>query len=193
MPALSTFDPVSYALGKKLKHYNAMTAVACGVPAAVALAAWMPRPLPIALGFVVGFLYANFFEYVYHRWILHWPKTDAFERHGLHHSSVGRPNEPEHLPLGGSPKLVAMLFLFNGTPVLIADFVLRVGFAAGAMLAFTAYTILSEDVHWRIHMNEWVPWFMHGARAHHLLHHDRPHGNYSVFLPIFDKLFGTWS
>ncbi len=188
-----TFDPTSYALGRRLKRWNALTAVACGVPPAIALAWWMPRPIPIAIGFVLGMLYANFFEYAYHRWVLHWPDTEAFERHGLHHSSVGRPNEPEHLPLGGSPKLVALLFLTNGGPVVIADALLRVGFASGALLGFVAYTVLSEDIHWRFHMGEWIPWFLRGARDHHLLHHDRPRGNYAVFFPLFDKLFGTWS
>ena len=170
-----------------------MTAVACGgVPAA--LLAWLhPRPGAIVIGLAAGLLWANFFEYAYHRWVLHWPDTDAFERHGLHHSSVGRPNEPEHLPLGGSPKLVAMLFLVNGGPVILADAWLRMGFAPGVLLGFVIYTILSEDIHWRFHMQEWVPWFLEPARAHHLLHHDRPHGNYAVFFPLFDKLFGTRS
>ncbi len=193
MSALTTFDPTSYDLGRKLKRYNAATAIACGLVPTVLMAWWIPHPVPIAVGFAAGLLWSNFFEYAYHRWVLHWPETDAFERHGLHHSSVGRSNEPEHLPLGGSPRLVAMLFLINGTPVLLADAWLRVGFASGIFLGFAVYMIISEDIHWRFHMGEWVPWFMRAAREHHLLHHDRPHGNFSVFLPLFDRLFGTWS
>ncbi len=187
------FDPGSYRLGRTLKKWNALTAVACGGLTALALAfvTWHPRAALI--GFLAGMLWSNFFEYAYHRWILHWPETEAFERHGLHHSSVGRPNEPEHLPLGGSPKLVAMLFLVNGTPVVAADLLLRIGFASGVLLGFAVYMILSEDIHWRFHMHEWLPWFLTPARHHHLLHHDRPHGNFSVFFPLFDKLFGTWS
>src|SRR5689334_2430755 len=132
----ATYDPASYALGQRLKFWNAVTALACGVPVAIALALWMPRPKMIAVGFAIGLLWANFFEYAYHRWILHWPETAAFERHGLHHSSVGRPNEPEHLPLGGSPKLVAMLFLTNGGVVAIGDALLRIGLAAGVLMGF---------------------------------------------------------
>ncbi len=187
------FDPHSYAVGRTLKRWNALTAILCGGIPALACAYLLPHPAAIVIGFVLGVLWANFFEYGYHRWILHWPESGAFERHGLHHSSVGRPNEPEHLPLGGSPKLVALLFLVNGTPVVLADAWLHIGFSGGMLAGFVVYTILSEDIHWRFHMNERVPWFLEPARVHHLLHHDRPHGNYSVFLPIFDKLFGTWS
>jgi sterol desaturase/sphingolipid hydroxylase (fatty acid hydroxylase superfamily) len=189
----ATYDPTSYALGQKLKFWNAVTAVGCGMPAAIILALWMPRPKVIAAGLAIGLLWANFFEYAYHRWILHWPETAAFERHGLHHSSVGRPNEPEHLPLGGSPKLVAMLFLVNGGIVVVADALLRIGLAAGVLVGFVVYMILSEDIHWRFHMGGWIPGFLRGARAHHLLHHDRPHGNYAVFFPLFDRIFGTYS
>jgi len=192
-PLDSPFDPRSYAFGRTLKKWNALTALLCGGVPAVVLAHYVWNPAAMAVGVVVGLLWSNFFEYAYHRWILHWPETDAFERHALHHSSVGRPNEPEHLPLGGSPKLVAMLFLINGAPVFLFDLWLRVGFASGIFIGFAIYTILSEDIHWRFHMNEWVPWFLEPARSHHLLHHDRPRGNYSVFLPLFDKLFGTWS
>ena len=188
----ATYDPASYALGKQLKFWNAATAIACGLLPAVALAWWMPRPRPIVIGFVIGLLWANFFEYAYHRWILHWPETSAFERHGLHHSSVGRPNEPEHLPLGGSPKLVATLFVTNGGVVVLADALLRIGIAAGVLVGFVVYMILSEDIHWRFHMGGWIPWFLRGAREHHLLHHDHPHGNYAVFFPLFDKLLGTY-
>ncbi len=186
-------DPGSYALGRTLKRSNALTAIACGGITAAILAHSQLRPAALVAGFAAGLLWSNFFEYAYHRWILHWPDTAAFERHALHHSSVGRPNEPEHLPLGGTPKLVAMLFLVNGTPVVLADLLLRIGFAPGVLLGFTTYMILSEDIHWRFHMQEWLPRFLEPARAHHLLHHDRPHGNYSVFFPLFDKLFGTWS
>ncbi len=193
MSGPSTFAPESYALGRRLKRWNALTAIACGAPAALALAYFEFRPAAAAVGLVFGLLWANFFEYAYHRWILHWPETEAFERHGLHHSSVGRPDEPEHLPLGGSPKLVAYLFLSNGGIVIAADLVLRVGFAPGVLLGFVVYMILSEDIHWRFHMNEWLPGFLLPARQHHLLHHDRPHGNYAVFFPLFDKLFRTWS
>ncbi len=190
MPA--PFDPTSYALGLRLKHWNTVTAVACGGLPAIAMALWLPRPSMIAVGFALGLLWANFFEYAYHRWILHWPETAAFERHGLHHSSVGRPNEPEHLPLGGSPKLVALLFLINGGPVVVADALLRIGISSGVLLGFVAYMIVSEDIHWRFHLGEWIPGFLRGAREHHLLHHDRPHGNFAVFFPLFDKLLGTY-
>ena len=188
-----SFDPGSYSLGRTLKRWNALTAIACGGLPALALAYFVWNPRAAAIGFVAGLLWSNFFEYAYHRCVLHWPQTEAFERHGLHHSSVGRPNEPEHLPLGGSPKLVGMLFLINGTPVVIADLLLGIGFASGVLLGFAVYMILSEYIHWRFHMHEWLPWFLVPARDHHLLHHDRPHGNYAVFLPLFDKLFGTWS
>lgn len=59
------------------------------------------------IGFIVGLLWANAFEYVYHRFLLHLPKTFLAQRHLEHHASVGKPTEAEHVNFGSSPLWVA--------------------------------------------------------------------------------------
>jgi hypothetical protein len=53
------------------------------------------------------------------------------------------------------------------------------------------YVILTEEIHWRIHMNAWLPPGFQLARAYHMSHHDIPNSRYNVFLPLFDFLFGN--
>lgn len=186
-------DAASVARGRSLKRWNALTALFCGgIPATLFFlfghrAAWWVWPV----GFVLGVVWGNAFEYAYHRWLLHLPRSSFGMRHLLHHSSVGRPNEPEHVTLGGSPFWIVVLFVVNGVPAALIELAAHTGAAPGLFLGFIAYMITTEAVHWRIHMNEALPWFMDGARAFHLAHHDYPDRNYSVFLPIFDVLLGT--
>jgi len=53
------------------------------------------------------------------------------------------------------------------------------------------YFIITEEVHWRIHLGGWLPPGLSAARAYHLRHHDTPDARFNVFLPIFDLLFGN--
>src|SRR5205814_587800 len=61
----------------------------------------------------------------------------------------------------------------------------------GIILAFALYYVAFEEIHWRMHLGEWLPHFLEPARAFHLSHHDRPDGRFNVFLPLFDWLLGT--
>jgi hypothetical protein len=51
--------------------------------------------------------------------------------------------------------------------------------------------ITAEEIHWRIHLNGWLPRGLRFARAYHMSHHDIPNTRYNVFLPLFDLLFGN--
>jgi len=53
------------------------------------------------------------------------------------------------------------------------------------------YLIFTEEIHWQIHMNGWLPPGLRFARAYHLSHHDIPNRRYNVFLPLFDWLLGS--
>ncbi len=187
------FDATSLARGQSLKFWNAVTACLCGGIPAVLYArfghhgAWWLWPV----GLVAGFLWGNAFEYAYHRWLLHLPRSSFGMRHLLHHSTVGEPNEPEHVTLGGSPFWIVVLFLVNGIPATLIESFAHTGAAAGLFLGFVAYVIVVEDVHWRIHVGAWMPRFLEPARRFHLVHHDYADQNFSVFLPIFDKLLRT--
>ena len=181
---------VTLAQGRAIKRTGALTAVLCGgVPAAVltflawgGAARWM-------IGFAVGLCWANLFEYLYHRCLLHLPGKFFASKHLMHHESVGTPEEPLSINFGGSPLWVAMLFAVNGIPLVVADLLLGWGVAGGALAAFTIYFLALEEIHWRIHVGEWLPRVLNRVREYHIAHHDFPDARYNVFLPLSDWLF----
>ncbi len=94
--------------GRRLKRQNAITAILCGaVPGLFAGAFIHVAPRGWLLGILVGLLWSNAFEYFYHRYLLHWPKSSFGQGHLLHHLTTGRPEEPEHVTFGSSPVWVA--------------------------------------------------------------------------------------
>ena len=195
MPAAATgFRAISIARGRAIKRNNFLTAMACGVlPAIVLYAAFPARPLNLLVSFVVGFFWANYFEYAYHRYLLHLPGTTLARKHLEHHMTVGAPNEAEHVNLGSAPVWVAILFAINGVPVILADLLLGFHSGPGALVAFTAYFVLTEEIHWRIHLGEWLPPGFEGTRRFHLFHHTRPNAKFNIYLPVWDLVFRTAS
>jgi sterol desaturase/sphingolipid hydroxylase (fatty acid hydroxylase superfamily) len=191
-PTECNFDPASVARGRAIKKWNAVTAALAGGVPAVVLALWNPpSPMTWALSFAGGLLWANAFEYAYHRWLLHWPSSYFGRGHLLHHASVGQSDEPDHVGLGGSPLAVLALFVANGTPLALLALVLHAAFAPGMMIAFAAYFMVVEEVHWRFHLGGWLPGVIARQRAIHLAHHDIPDANYAIFCRIFDRLLHT--
>jgi hypothetical protein len=181
------------AAATKQKRTNVLTAILCGTVPAAVLGTMFPTPLwHWLIGFVVGLVWANAFEYFYNRCLLHLPGNFVSRLHELHHASIGTPLEVGHLNLGGTPPLVLAAFVLNGLVVtLLVDVFLKLRISPGIFLAFTVYVIVIEEVHWRIHIGGWLPSWLRFGRDHHLIHHDRPVGRYNVFLPLFDWLLGT--
>src|SRR5438067_10502525 len=178
---------------KMRKLQNALTAMLCGaIPATVLGTLFHTSLIHWLAGFVVGLVWANAFEYFYHRYLLHLPHNYLGKLHQLHHASIGTPQELEHLNLGGTPPLVLAAFVLNGMGItFLAEVLLKLRIIPGIFIAFTVYVIAIEEVHWRIHVGGWLPSWLHFGREHHLIHHDRPDGRYNVFLPLFDWLLGT--
>jgi sterol desaturase/sphingolipid hydroxylase (fatty acid hydroxylase superfamily) len=135
--------------------------------------------------------WASLFEYVYHRFLLHLPRTFFGRRHFEHRASVGTPTEAEHVNLGSSQIWVVALFTINGVPVVIADLLFGLGMAPGIFLAFAFYFITVEEVHWRIHLGKWLPPSLGASRKYHLAHHARPDARFNIFLSLWDTLLGT--
>lgn len=184
--------PASLNRSRKIKRLNAMTALLAGGAWGIALWAFYPARLEsLILGFFAGLVWANAFEYVYHRWILHMSGSLFARRHLIHHRATGTPEESEHLTFGESPLWIVLLFLVNGLPVMAFDRILGLGFAPGMLFAFSIYFVAVEEIHWRIHLGERLPGFLEPARQFHLNHHDRPDARYNVFFPLFDWLLGT--
>ena len=182
----------SLTRARNLKRNNALTALLCGALPALLLSLYLPpAPHQWLLGLAIGLVWANAFEYFYHRFLLHRTRGTLGKGHILHHISSGKENEVEHLTFGESPLYVALLFGSNGGPVALADLLFGFALAPGILLGFTAYFIAVEEIHWRIHQGGWLPPVLRAARPYHMDHHDIPEGRYNVFFPLFDLLLGT--
>ena len=143
------------------------------------------------LGLVVGLLWGNAFEYAYHRWMLHRVQSSFGKGHLQHHSTVGAPDEGEHITLGRTPWHIAVLFLSNGLGVIAVDLFLQLRLTPGIFLGWTIYLIVAEEIHWRVHVGQPLPPGLGFARAYHMSHHEIPTARYNIFLPLFDFLLGN--
>lgn len=188
------------ARARSIKRVNALTALLTGSIVAIValeLVRFNSRefdPLRLAAGFLAGVLYANAFEYVLHRFFLHWGEGFLVQRHGLHHDTAGAPEEPRYVNFATSPWVVVLVFALNALPVLALELFLRPGLAVGIFAGFTLYFVAYEEIHWRFHLGGWLPGWLQRARHHHMLHHGGFEGRYNVFLPVFDWIFQrrTW-
>ena len=177
-----------------VKRNNAITAIAAGGALAV-IAAKLCRAggwwlgLSLSAGVLTGVLYANGFEYVLHRSLLHWGTGFLVRQHALHHNSAGTPDEARYVNFATSPWVVVLVFVLNAPAALLAGYLLGAGIGAGMLIGFTVYYVLYEEVHWRIHFGGWLPRWLRFARRHHMLHHAGFDGRYNVFLPFFDWIF----
>src|SRR4029077_19193659 len=183
------------ARAHRVKRRNAITALLSGSILAAVVLEWVHfdsrefDPLRLVLGFLAGVLYANAFEYVLHRFFLHWGEGFLVQRHGLHHDTAGAVEEPRYVNFATSPWVVVLVFVLNAVPVLLLELFLHDGLAAGIFAGFTLYFIAYEEIHWRFHIGGWLPGWLRATRNHHMLHHGGFEGRYNVFLPIFDWIF----
>ena len=190
MPTSSELRAVALRLGRAKKRNNAIVALLSGLLPASAL--WFIFPFRWErwlAGLAIGLVWGNAFEYVYHRWLLHRPHSRLAQGHLEHHMHVGTDEEAEHVSLGKSPPHIALLFATNGALVIAIDILIYLGISPGIFLGWTLYLIAAEEIHWRIHMNEWLPLGLGFARTYHMSHHDLPNARFNVFLPLFDWLF----
>jgi hypothetical protein len=175
-----------------VKRRNAWTSLFTGGMMAVWAArvyGFGPYGAGALYGLLAGLLYANLFEYVLHRYVLHWGDGFLVGQHALHHNSAGTPEEPRYVNFASSPWVVVLLFAANAVPVFAIEQFFHLGLAPGMLAGFTAYYILYEEIHWRMHLGGWLPGWMRSARHHHMLHHGGFEGRYNVFLPLCDWIF----
>lgn len=181
--------------GREKKRRNAIGALLCGgVPAL--LVSFYSASAHIwrlwLVGLMFGLIWVNGFEYVYHRWLLHRPRSPLGTGHLEHHVQIGTPEEAEHVALISSPLNIVLLFIINGVPaLLIASLMGLWGILCGVCIGWGLYLILTEEIPWRIHMQGRLPPGLRFARAYRLSHHDVPNSRYNIFLPLFDFTFGS--
>ncbi len=160
----------------------------------------------MAIGFVVATVYASFFEWTLHRFVMHrplWRFRYPFESHALVHHRVFRADETYHLIDAKDAKTIPMAW-WNG-PVLVAVgispfvlaafFVVSWGFPCGALLACASYYAAYEYMHWCMHLPKKRQVERSGIffrlNGHHLLHHRYMKRNFNVVLPLADLFLGT--
>ena len=101
------------------------------------------------------------------------------------------PKSRNTFPWASRRRTQRSLFAFNGTIAILIDLLLGLRITSGIFIGWTMYLVMTEEIHWRIHMDGWLPPGLRFARAYHMQHHDLPNGRYNVFLPLFDFLFGN--
>src|SRR5437588_11441535 len=94
------------AVARMRKIKNALTAILCGaVPAAVLGKLFPTSPVHWLFGFVVVLVWANVFEYCYHRYLLHFPSNYLGLVHQFHHAWIVTHLDREHQTLRAPPTL----------------------------------------------------------------------------------------
>jgi dihydroceramide fatty acyl 2-hydroxylase len=179
------------ARGQRVKRNNAINAILTGAALTFLSLRGHTDSLSftgLTLGLLTGVFYANAFEYVLHRYLLHWSSGFLAPRHALHHDSAGTPEEARYVNFSTSPWVVVLVFLLNAPAVLAVRAVSNAAVAAGMFAGFTAYYIAYEEIHWRIHFGG-LPRWLQFSRRHHMLHHGEFKGRYNVFLPLLDWIF----
>lgn len=183
---------IAMAHGRAKKRNNAIVALLSGAVPGIILSFYFPPSWQRwLLGITIGLIWGNGFEYAYHRWLLHWPQSSFGKGHLEHHMNVGTSEEAEHVNLGRSPLHIIPLFLSNGLLVIALDRYFDLRITPGILVGWTIYLIAAEEIHWRIHMQGWLPPALRFARAYHMSHHDIPTARYNVFLPLFDFILGS--
>lgn len=159
-----------------------------------------------ASSFVVATVFASFFEWTLHRFVMHrrvkffmYP----FERHTLIHHHIFKADETYHLirdedkytiPMAwwNGPAIIAVgMIPFIVTAVLLKSW----GFVCGSALACAGYYGAYEYMHWCMHLPRSRSLERSGIffrlNGHHLLHHRYMGKNFNVVLPLADLCLGT--
>jgi hypothetical protein len=157
-------------------------------------------------GFVISTVFASFYEWTLHRFVMHRPVGKfryPYEAHALVHHRVFRADETYHLIHDKDAETIPMAW-WNG-PVLVllgalpfaavSAWIGHWALVCGAELACAAYYGAYEYMHWCMHLprkrNVERSGIFFRLNGHHLLHHRYMNKNFNVVLPLADLLLGT--
>jgi hypothetical protein len=149
----------------------------------------------------VALMYANFFEYALHRWLMHRLHGFVKREHMLHHD-IFRGDHRYHVSRSEDRDFI--LFEWWQGPVIVASHfpaLWTIGVFTGwpvvwpGSIALAAYFAAYEYLHWCMHNPrnravERTALFRYLDRNHQL-HHGKPRINFNVVFPLGDLLFGT--
>ena len=144
---------------------------------------------PVIIGiFLLGILAWTFFEYVMHRYVLHFVNESKivqrfhYVTHGVHHEF---PRDAQKLfmpPIAAAFIITFYFFLFKLT---IGDYVYV--FLPGFMMGYLLYTFM----HYSMHRFK-PPKMLKSWWTHHALHHYKyPNKAFGVSSPLWDYVFRT--
>lgn len=160
----------------------------------------------MAVGAITCVVFASFFEWTLHRYIMHRPLgrfTYPFKAHAIVHHQTFRADHSYHLIEDKDKETIPMAW-WNG-PVLVllgvapfagvAALTGLWGLALGALVACAAYYGTYEYLHWCMHLPRKRSLERSGLffrlNGHHLLHHRYMHKNFNVVFPLADLCLGT--
>jgi hypothetical protein len=158
------------------------------------------------IGFLVAVVFASFFEWTLHRYVMHKPVGPfdyAFKAHAVVHHQIFKADHTYHLVEEKDKHTIPMAW-WNG-PVLIAccqvPFLIwsfmsgHWAIVLGSTISCCAYYGAYEYMHWCMHLprkrNIERSGIYFRLNGHHLLHHRYMHKNFNVVLPLADLLLGT--
>lgn len=193
MPSDREIRAETKAQGLRIKRNNLLAAVLSGSALVWISIRFFPHSIAgILFGFVLGFFYANGFEYCLHRFLLHAGHGVFCHQHMVHHTTLNSPEAARYVNFSSNPWGVVALFFANAAPFLFLQWIFHDGWTAGVFASFAIYYIAFEEIHWRSHMGGWLPKWLRPAAKHHLLHHALDTGRFNVFLPLFDWFVGCF-
>lgn len=149
-------------------------------------------------------IYGSFYEWFFHKYWMHQPRTpkEAFRGHTIVHHGLYKGDDsyfvregehPEHILL--KPYALPLIVLMHLPIVLLIERFLVPNTAWGGIVACLVYFLVYEYMHWNMHVprNHFVErfrWFQF-LRAHHKLHHRYAQKNFCVLFPLADWIMGT--
>ncbi len=159
----------------------------------------------IGAGFLAMVVFASFFEWTLHRFVMHKKLkffSYPFRTHAQVHHQIFKADESYHLSDPKDAEEIPMAW-WNG-PALIflcclvflpAAIFVSWWWMLGAVIGAGAYYAAYEYIHWCMHKPRERIIERNGLffrlNGHHLLHHRYMHKNFNVVLPLADLCLGT--
>ena len=159
-----------------------------------------------AAGIGANVIFASFFEWSIHKFVMHRPVGSfryAFQAHAVVHHQVFKADHTYHLIVEKDKQTIPMawwngpvLILLGSLPSLaVALLTGHFAFLVGAIIAISGYYGTYEYIHWCMHLPKQrrveKPWVFRRLNGHHLLHHRYMHKNFNVVFPLADYCLGT--
>jgi hypothetical protein len=159
-----------------------------------------------ALSFLSNIIFASFFEWSIHKYVMHRPLGAfryPFQAHAVVHHQIFKADHTYHLINPKDKETIPMawwngpaLIMLGALPSLVISLFTRIwAIALGAVILFVCYYVTYEYIHWCMHLPKQrrveKPWIFRRLNGHHLLHHRYMHKNFNVVLPLADLCLGT--